>query len=104
MLDERRAKALIRGLIYPVQFDEQPLNAVDRVLNHVVGGKAMGAASSEYFDAIQWALSSKEVLSELLPQKHSEQAIRAYLAKIKDRLEGQASPQQGQQAPALQTT
>ena len=86
MLD-KRFKSLLRGLIYPVQFDEKPADGVDRVLEQVVFAKAMNATLSEYLAAVEAGLESDERLSGLIPQKHSEPDIRTYLAEIQKRLQ-----------------
>ncbi len=36
-------KALIRALIYPIQFEHDPRDGIDRVLDIIVGGRALGA-------------------------------------------------------------
>jgi len=38
-----RSAGLIRALIYPVQFDENPLEAVDRVIDTVVRARSLYA-------------------------------------------------------------
>lgn len=86
MLDQR-FKSLLRGLIYPVQFDETPTDGIDRVLGQVVFAKAMNAAPAEYLAAVQAGLASDEQLSRLIPQKHPEPVIRTYLSEIQKRLE-----------------
>jgi hypothetical protein len=86
-IPDKRMKGLVRGLIYPIQFDENPVSGVDRVLSQVVHAKAMNAEPEEYLAAVQGALRSDERLAELIPQGHSEPVIRAYLAEIQKRLE-----------------
>lgn len=86
MLDNR-FKSLLRGLIYPVQFEEKPTDGVDRVLGQVVFAKGMNATPGEYLAAVEAGLQSNERLSGLIPQKHSEPDIRAYLAEIQKRLQ-----------------
>jgi hypothetical protein len=83
---EGRHKALIRGLIYPIQFENDPVDGVDNVLERVVGARAMGATPEQYARAIQAALQSDELLGELIPQPHPESAIRTYLVEIQKRL------------------
>lgn len=88
MLDNK-TKGLIRGLIYPIQFEENPIHGVDRVLDQVIKAKALKASPAEYFDAIRVALESPEPVSNLIPQDHPETAIRSYLSEIQRRLEPQ---------------
>jgi hypothetical protein len=75
---------LIRGLIYPVQFENDPRNGIDRVLDLVVNEGAMDATPMEYLAAIREALASNEALGELIPQDHSEDVIRRYLVDVGD--------------------
>ena len=82
MLDVRQ-KGLIRGLIYPIQFDENPVDGVDRVLKLVVGTQALGAMAEQYARAIEAALQSDERLALLIPQPHPESVIRTYLADVR---------------------
>ena len=79
---------LIRALIYPVQFDENPLDAVDHVMNIVVTRRALDAMPAEYLAGIREGLTADEQLSRLIPQNHSEEVIRKYLAEIAHRIEG----------------
>jgi hypothetical protein len=83
---EGRHKALIRALIYPIQFENDPVDGVDKVLERVVGAGALGATPHQYAHAIQTALQSDEPLGLLIPQPHPEPAIRIYLAAIRKRL------------------
>jgi hypothetical protein len=79
-------KGLISGLIYPVQFERDPIDGVDRAIEVVVDRQAMGATRTEFAAAVDAALSSDETLSQLIPQPHPEPVIRAYLAELRKRL------------------
>jgi hypothetical protein len=81
MLDDR-TKALIRALLYPVQFEKSPEQGIERVMNLVVARNALQAAASDYVDAINSALDSDETLSTLIPQSHDEETIRSYLRQL----------------------
>ena len=61
MLDKKH-KSLLRVLIYPVQFDENPTDGVDRVLKHVIHAKGANTPPGEYLAAIQAGLQSEERL------------------------------------------
>jgi hypothetical protein len=91
MFDDNQ-KGLLRFLIYPVQFDGNPTDAVDRVLKRTFKSKknSKNINSGEYLAAIEAGLRSDERLSDLIPQKHSESTIRAYLAECKRRLQNAA--------------
>jgi hypothetical protein len=81
-------KGLIRALIYPVQFERDPIDGLDRTLALIVDGRALGASRDEYAAAVGAALSSEDSLSQLIPQTHSESVIREYLTIVRERLAG----------------
>jgi hypothetical protein len=99
MLDER-SKSLVRVLIYPVQFDRDPKDGIERVLEQVVKTSSSGATSRDFLAAVKAALHSPDKLSDLTPQPHDEATIRAFLAEIKDRL---SEPPHGLPVPANDT-
>ena len=76
----------IRALIYPVQFEPEPLRGIDRVLELVVGRSALDASPAVYLAAVRAALASNVRLAELIPQDHSETAIRELLTEVERRL------------------
>ena len=75
-------KSLIRALIYPIQFEKNALDGVDRVMKTIISKHALGARELEYEKAIETGLTSKEPLALLIPQPHSEDAIRNFLKEI----------------------
>lgn len=81
-----RQRGLISGLIYPIQFDRDPVDGIDRVLDVVVTRRALDAGPADYAAAIDGALNSAELLSGLIPQPHPEPVIRTYLGKLRKRL------------------
>ena len=85
-------RGLVSGLIYPIQFERDPIEGVDRVLEIVVGRQAMGATREDFAAAVDVALSSDESLAKLIPQPHSEAVIRAYLAELQKRLANEPPP------------
>jgi hypothetical protein len=87
MAFEDSERSLIRGLIYPIQFETNPVKGIDRVMSQVINAGALGATPEEYLNAVRSGLESKEQLSDLIPQNHSEQVIRGYLKQVRDRLE-----------------
>ena len=90
MLDDR-TKALIRALLYPVQFEKRPEQGIARVMDLVVKQNALNATAPEYRDAIELALKSDEKLSALLPRSHDEETVRHYLRDLGDILLGKAA-------------
>src|SRR5712691_7517833 len=82
-----RSAALMRALIYPVQFDENPLEAVDHVMDTVVSRRALNATPAEYRAGIQEALTADDRLSQLIPDSHHEEVIRKYLTEVAHRIE-----------------
>jgi hypothetical protein len=76
----------IRAMLYGVQFEKDPLNGIDRIMRRVVYGGALGCTPQQYLEAIETALASNVMLSELLPQDHPEATVRAFLSEIRNRL------------------
>ena len=74
-------------LIYAVQFEHDPVDGVGRVLEGIMKGGWLGGTPEEYLAAIRAALTSDEELSNLVPQDHSEAAVRRFLAEVARRLE-----------------
>ena len=85
MFDDRW-KGLIRALIYPVQFERNPVDGVDHVVGLIAGGRVLTGSSEEYAAAVDAAMRSEERLALLIPQPHSESLIRAYLAELRKHL------------------
>jgi hypothetical protein len=79
--------AILRALIYPVQFEADPLNGIDRVMAVVVFAKHLNLALPDVLAAIDTGLASDARLSELIPQGHSEAVIRGFLSALRKRLE-----------------
>lgn len=85
-MSDDRWKGLIRALVYPVQFERNPIDGVDRVVGLIAGGRALSGSADEYAVAVDAALRSDEHLAALIPQPHSETLIRAYLAELRKHL------------------
>jgi hypothetical protein len=79
-------KHLICGVLYPIQFEQNPVDGIDRVLEVVVRARALNASPEQYLAAVQAALQSDEPLARLIPQPHSESVIRTYLVELQKRL------------------
>jgi hypothetical protein len=82
-----RAAAILRMLIYPIQFDADPLNGIDHVVTQVVLAEHLKLSLPEFIAAIDAGLASHASLSELIPQSHAEPVIRAFLSAMRMRLE-----------------
>jgi hypothetical protein len=86
-----RSAALVRALVYPVQFEQNPLDGVDRVVQTVIEARCLDATPAEYRAGIEEALSSSDALARLIPQDHSEAVIRDYLAEVRTRIQNSSS-------------
>ena len=84
--DLRRA-AILRMLIYPIQFEMDPLNGINRVVTQVVFADHSRLLLPDVIAAIDAGLASNAKLSELIPQYHSEVVIRGFLSALRMRLE-----------------
>jgi hypothetical protein len=80
-------EGLIRAVLYGVQFEKDPIDGIDHVMHQVVLGGALGATPKQYLESIQTALASKTSLADLLPQPHSEETVRRYLAELERRIQ-----------------
>lgn len=86
MLDTR-TKALVRAVLYPVQFEPRPEAGIDRVITQVIVGRALHATPTDYMNAIRLALESRdECLSGIIPRTHSENVVRSYLQQLSSAL------------------
>jgi hypothetical protein len=81
--------AILRMLIYPIQFDPEPVMGIDRVLKVAVFADHLKLQVPNVIAAIDAGLASDAVLSELIPQGHSEAVIRDFLAAVRSRLESE---------------
>lgn len=83
-------KHLVYTLLYPITFEKNPLDGVERALGVTVDSNALDATPEDYLKAIRQAFESGEMLSQkfkfLLADAHSEESIRNYLNEIQVRL------------------
>ena len=79
--------AILRMLIYPVQFEANPSDGIDHVIAQVVFADHLKLSLPDVLAAIDAGLASHSKLSELIPQSHSEAVIRAFLSALRTRLE-----------------
>ena len=84
-----RAAAILRMLIYPIHFDANPLNGIDRVITQVVLVNDAKLPRADVIAAIDAGLASNAKLSEIAPQSHSESTIRGFLSALRTRLEAE---------------
>jgi hypothetical protein len=85
-LDVRKA-GILRMLIYPIQFDTEPVQGIERVLQGVVFASHSNLKVRDVIAAIDAGLASNAKLSELIPQGHSEEVIRGFLSALRKRIE-----------------
>jgi hypothetical protein len=84
---EWRHAAILRMLIYPIQFDTDPLKGIGRVLAREMFASHSSLSPADVIAAIDAGLASGARLSELIHQSHSEDIIRGYLLALRMRLE-----------------
>jgi hypothetical protein len=94
-----RAAAILRMLIYPIQFEPVqlqpnqsepgPFDGIERVVEQVVFAEHLKLSVRDAIAAIDAGLASHARLSELIPQPHSEPAIRSFLSSMRTRLESE---------------
>jgi hypothetical protein len=80
-------KGHIRAVLYGIQFEKNPVDGVDRILQQVVKAGALSATPAEYLASIRIALASQTPLATLIPQPHSEEVIRNYLRELERRIQ-----------------
>jgi hypothetical protein len=73
-------------LIYPIQFEANPLDAVDRVVNQIIPDAGIQAPPGEYVVAISSALQHADEVVALLPLRASKAAVCDYLREVQRRL------------------
>lgn len=73
---------LIRALLYPVIFESNIMDGVDRVI------QLTEEQPAGLLQAIRRALASDFPLDTILPQPHADAAIRAFLTELERRLVG----------------
>ena len=81
----------VRALLYSVQFERDPLDGIDRVLERVVRRGALGFSPENYLENVRAALASDASLASLLPQPHAEPVVRHYLREFEQRLAAEFS-------------
>jgi hypothetical protein len=86
MTKRRSTNALLRVLIYPVQFETDPMQGIDRVVNYTIPNNGVSKSTEDYLNAIESALENSDEVSVLLPQPYSEKVIRRYLREVQRRL------------------
>ncbi|WP_348263430.1 hypothetical protein P8935_02480 [Telmatobacter sp. DSM 110680] len=86
-----KAAAILRKLIYPIQFQADPLDGIDRVITQVVFADHTRVPRSDVIAAIDAGLASDAQLSGLIPQSHSEAVIRSFLSALRMHLEADST-------------
>lgn len=79
-------EGVVRMVLYPVIFEKDPLQAVDRVVDALQHKTLAKVTVDETLAALQQALQSPMPLAALLPQNHTEEMVRLYLAEVRQRL------------------
>ena len=86
---DQQGAAILRMLIYPIQFELEPVNGIDHVVAQVLA-EHRRIPLHDVIAAIDAGLASDDKLAELLPQSHSEMVIRRFLSALRTRLEAEA--------------
>jgi len=88
MTDQSEAswKPYIRVLLYPAQFESSPKGSVEKLLDCTVATETWRGSAQNFRKSIDLALASREDLARLIPQPHSDSALREYLSVVKERL------------------
>jgi len=77
----------VTSVVYAVQFDRQPVDAVDRLLELIVATDVLPGGPRDHLAAIRVALASTVRLADLVPQPHTEGALRKLLRVLEGRLD-----------------
>lgn len=79
-------RPIVAALLYVVQFQRDPVSAVEHALQQTVDRRALGASPEQYLAAVRAALASNEGLATLIPQSHPEVTVRDFLRAVEQRL------------------
>lgn len=82
-----QTKIAIRKLTYPVIFERNPMDGIDRVYDTVVRRKDGIDGSKEFLAQIRLALASPESLAALASSNHEDHEIREFLKALVERIE-----------------
>lgn len=69
-------KGVIAAIEYMLQFRETPKNDVVMLAKAIHKGDAIVFSSEEIIEALKQAINSEDDLSDLIPQKHSDEVLR----------------------------
>lgn len=74
-------------MVDAVQFERQPIDGLDRLMELIVATDVFRGAPEAYHSSVREALRSTELIAELLPQPHTEGALRKLLVALEVRLD-----------------
>jgi hypothetical protein len=80
-------KPFVRQVLYPVQFENVPMDGIDRVFQQVIDAPKNSHDHGQYLEAIQGALESKEPVGRMFGMDHPEPSVRQFLEAVKTRLQ-----------------
>jgi hypothetical protein len=76
------------GVLYSVQFAQELDGAeVDRIARWLLGRPLWDLTQQQEYDALAQALRSDAQLTELIPDRHTEEAYRDFLHRLLARLD-----------------
>jgi hypothetical protein len=81
-------RPLLTALTYPVQFESDPLDGLDRVMAMVVGAAEPLGSRADFLAAVRGASAYPGDLAALLDLPYPDARVRAFLAALEQRLEG----------------
>ncbi|MGH3663293.1 MAG: hypothetical protein ACRDTQ_15745, partial [Micromonosporaceae bacterium] len=85
---ERPWQTDVTALVQAVQFDPQPIDGLDRLMELIIATDAFPGSPEQNLASIGTALASAERLADLVPQQpHTEGAVRKLLGALSVRLE-----------------
>jgi hypothetical protein len=77
----------VTSVVYAVQFDRRPVDAVDRLLDLIVATDVLPGTPRDHLAAVRVALASTVRLADLVPQPHTEGELRKLLRILEGRLD-----------------
>lgn len=91
----------LTAVIYPIQFESDPLQGLERALRPILANEVPHLPPATLLESVRDALASDADLSQVLPQPHSDAKIRRFLQAVALRLTNELSGLSGTAADSL---